>query len=131
MANARNRRLESEIQRVLATLIAREVQDPRVGSVTITGVSLSADLSVARIYFTPFAGKLPAQEVKEGLTHAGGFLRGEVGRSLRLRHAPRLEFVVDETAEKAAALTSLIDRAVAADTAAHPGDADLPGGKAD
>jgi len=121
MANARNRKLESEIQRVLAALIARDVRDPRVGNVTITGVSLAADLSSAKIWFTPFAGsKTPAEEVRTGLTRAGGFLRGEVGRSLRLRHAPRLEFVIDETAEKAAALTSLIDTAVAADKAAHP-----------
>jgi ribosome-binding factor A len=119
MANPRNRKLESEIQRVLATLISREVQDPRVGNVTITAVSLAADLSVAKIYFIPFAGKSPAEEVRVGLTHAGGFLRGEVGRALRLRHAPRLEFVLDETPEKAAHLTSLIDEAVAADRASH------------
>jgi ribosome-binding factor A len=121
MANARNRKLESEIQRVLSALIAREVRDPRVGNVTITSVSLAADLSSAKIWFTPFAGnKTPAGEVMTGLTRAGGFLRGELGRSLRLRHAPRLEFVIDETVEKAAALTSLIDTAVAADKAAHP-----------
>lgn len=115
----RTAKLESEIQRVLSALIAREVRDPRVGNVTLTGVSLSADMSLARIYFTPFAGRNPAQEVQVGLTRAGGFLRGELGRALRLRHAPRLEFVLDETAEKAAHLTSLIDMAVAADRAAH------------
>jgi ribosome-binding factor A len=119
MPKARNRKLESEIQRVLSVLIAREVSDPRVGNVTLTGVSLSVDMSVARIWFTPFAGKSPGEEVREGLTHAGGFLRGELGRSLRLRHAPRLEFVLDETAEKAARLTDLINTAVAADEAAH------------
>jgi ribosome-binding factor A len=122
MAKARTARLESEIQRVLASLIARGVRDPRVGNVTITGVSLTADYSLARVYFTPFAGKQPAEEVREGLTAAGGFLRGELGRSLRLRHAPRLEFLVDETAEKAAHLTHLIDTAVAQDAAHHRDD---------
>jgi ribosome-binding factor A len=122
MPKARTARLESEIQRVLAVLIAREVRDPRVGNVTLTAVSLAADMSVAKIYFTPFAGKAPAAEVQEGLTRAAGFLRGELGRSLRLRHAPRLDFVADETAEKAAHLTHLIDEAVAADHAAHKDD---------
>jgi len=100
---------------VLAELVSREVKDPRVGNVTITAVSLAADMGSARVFFTPFASQHPAEEVRVGLTRAGGFLRGEVGRRLRLRHAPRLEFIIDDTADKAAHLTSLIDRAVAAD----------------
>jgi ribosome-binding factor A len=111
-AGGRVRKIESELQRVLAELIAREVKDPRVGNVTITGVSLSADKSVARVFFTPFASQHPAEEVRSGLTRAAGFLRGEAGRRLGLRHAPRLEFVFDDTAENAARLTGLIDRAV-------------------
>ena len=121
MAEARTRRIESEIQRVLSELIAREVKDPRVGNVTITAVSLAADMGVARVFFTPFASRNPAEEVQVGLTRAGGFLRGEVGRRLRLRHAPRLEFVIDDTADKAAHLTGLIDRAVESDRA-HAGE---------
>ncbi len=127
MAEARTRRIEAEIQRVLSELIAREVKDPRVGNVTITAVSLAADMGVARVYFTPFVSKHPAEEVRVGLTHAGGFLRGEVGRRLRLRHAPRLEFVVDDTADKAAHLTGLINRAVASDRAAAAANGDGEG----
>ena len=113
MAEAqRKRRIEAEIQRVLSEVIAREVKDPRVGNVTITAVSVAADMGTARVYFTPFAALNPHEEVRIGLTHAGGFLRGEVGRRLRLRHAPRLEFIFDDTADRAAHLTGLIDRAV-------------------
>jgi ribosome-binding factor A len=118
----RKRRIEAEIQRVLAELIAREVKDPRVGNVTITAVRVAADMSTARVYFTPFASKNPPDEVRVGLVHAGGFLRGEVGRRLRLRHAPRLEFVFDDTADKASHLTGLIDRAVKRDQAGHVDD---------
>jgi ribosome-binding factor A len=119
MSEARSRRIESEIQRVLAALIAREVKDPRVGNVTITAVKVAADMGTARIYFTPFASRAPSEQVRTGLTHAASFLRGELGRRLGLRHAPRLEFLVDESVEGAARLTSLIDRAVAADRAGH------------
>ncbi len=112
MADSRRRRIESEIQRVLAELIARQVKDPRVGNVTITAVSLAGDMGSARVFFTPFASKNPPEEVRVGLTRAGGFLRGEVGRRLQMRHAPRLEFVFDATPERAAELTGLIDRAV-------------------
>lgn len=122
MANPgqRRHRIEGELQRTLAGLIAREVKDPRVGSVTITAVEIASDLSSARVFFLPFGGQHSAEEVIAGLTRAAGFLRGEVGRRLRLRHTPRLEFVLDESIERASQLTSLIDRAVAADRAAHP-----------
>jgi len=120
----RKRRIESEIQRVLSEVIAREVKDPRVGNVTITAVSVAADMGVARVYFTPFASKNPHEQVRIGLVHAGGFLRGEVGRRLRLRHAPRLDFIFDDTADKASKLTGLIERAVKQDRAGHVDDTD-------
>ena len=113
----RRRRIESELQRVLAELIAREVKDPCVGNVTITSVSLAADMGAARVFFAPFASRHPPEEVARGLTRAAGFLRGEAGRRLGLRHAPQLEFVFDDMPEKAARLTGLIDRAVSGDEA--------------
>lgn len=111
----RHRRIEGELQRVLAELIARGVKDPRVGNVTITAVTVAPDISSARIYFVPFASKASPEDVLAGLTNAGGYLRGEVGRRLKLRHAPRLEFEFDETIERAAQLTDLIEKAVASD----------------
>lgn len=99
------------MQRALAEVISREVKDPRVGSVTVTAVTVAPDLSEARVYFLPFAGTHPAAEVLAGLTRASGFLRGEIGRRLGLRHAPRLTFTVDEQFERAEKLTALIERA--------------------
>jgi ribosome-binding factor A len=117
MAQPRTQRIESEIQRVLSALVAREVKDPRVGNVTITQVSVAADMGSAKVFFTPFASSNPSEQVRQGLTRAAGFLRGEIGRRLGLRHRPRLEFVVDDSVAEAAHLTSLIDRAVAGDRA--------------
>ncbi len=71
MAQSRNQRIESEIQRVLSALIAREVKDPRVGNVTITAVTMLKDKSAAKIFFTPFASTNPPEQVRVGLTHAG------------------------------------------------------------
>jgi len=126
MSHGRTQRIESEIQRVLAALIAREVKDPRVGNVTVTAVSVAPDMGSARVFFTPFAALHPPAQVREGLTHAAGFLRGELGRRLGLRHAPRLEFVFDESVESAARLTHLIDAAVAGDRVHAAGAADAP-----
>jgi ribosome-binding factor A len=115
MSHGRTQRIESEIQRELALLIARELKDPRVGNVTVTAVSVAPDMGSARVFFTPFAALHPPEQVLEGLTRAAGFLRGEIGRRLGLRHAPRLEFVFDESVEDAAHLSKLIDRAVSDD----------------
>jgi ribosome-binding factor A len=114
----RRQRIESEMQRVLSTLISREVKDPRVGPATVTAVKLANDMGAARVYVLPFGGGDGAALVA-GLTHAAGFLRGEAGRSLRLRHAPQLEFVLDESFDRAARLTALISDAVKNDSAGH------------
>ena len=108
-------RIEGEMQRVLSTLVSREVRDPRVGNVTFTAIHVAPDMSSARIFFVPFGGKHQPSEVAEGLTRAAGFLRGELGRALALRHAPKLEFVYDEQIERADKLTRLIDDAVKSD----------------
>ena len=108
-------RHRSLLQRALAEIIARELKDPRVGNVTISAVDMAPDMRTARVYFTPFASPHPVEEVRAGLTRAAGFLRGAVTRRLGLRYAPRLQFVFDDAFDKAAALTGLINQAVARD----------------
>jgi ribosome-binding factor A len=117
--NSRALRIEAQMQRTLAQLLSRQVKDPRVGSVTVTAVSLSTDGGVARIFFLPFASRHTPAEVAAGLASASGFLRGEVARQLGLRHAPRLEFVLDTGLERAQQLTELIDRTVKQDEKRH------------
>ena len=112
MAESRHLKVEAELQRVLAELVSRDVKDPRVGNVTITAVSVSPDLKSARVLFVPFVSGHSAEEVREGLTHAAGFLRGEVARRLALRHAPRLHFAFDDSFDRADRLSHLIAGAV-------------------
>ena len=112
-------RIEGEMQRVLSTLVSREVRDPRVGNVTFTAVNVAPDMSVARVFFVPFGDKHKPEEVTEGLNRASGFLRGELGRALQLRHAPQLEFIYDQQIETADKLTRLIDGAVKSDQTRH------------
>jgi ribosome-binding factor A len=109
--SGRLQRFEAQMQRVLAELIPREVKDPRVGPVTITQVALARDLSHAQVYFVPFGDRARHPDVLEGLRAAAGFLRGEVGRRVGMRHAPRLDFVADDSFDRAAHLTALIGAA--------------------
>jgi ribosome-binding factor A len=124
--NTRHQRIEAQMQRSLAELLPRAVKDPRVSAVTITAVNLAPDLSTARIFFLPFGGQGSAAELSEGLRSAAGFLRGEVARELGLRHAPRLEFVLDTDLQRAEALSKLIEQAVASDRqrSSGPSEAD-------
>jgi ribosome-binding factor A len=113
----RSARIEAQMQRTLAELLTRGVKDPRVGSVTITAVTMAPDMGSARVHFMPFGNRHSVAEVAAGLESASGYLRGAVGRQLGLRHAPKLDFVHDTLIEKAQQLTSLIDKAVSTDRA--------------
>jgi ribosome-binding factor A len=106
----RQQKIGAQLQRVLSELISREVNDPRVGNVTITSVTVSPDMKAARVYYVPFASQNPPEQVQEGLKRASGFLRRELAQQLGLRHTPRLEFVFDESIDRAARLTGLINK---------------------
>ncbi len=128
--SSRAQRIAAQMQRTLAELVPRAVKDPRVGHLTITAVSLLEDLSSARIWFLPFGTDRNVEEQLAGLRSASGFLRGELARQLGLRHAPRLEFLVDTNLEHAQALTQLINTAVANDRRLEQGAAPAPEGDA-
>ena len=108
---ARKDRVESALREELATLIAREVKDPRVsaaGLIGVTRVECTQDLSVARVYVAIYADDAKAKKVLAGLEASAGFLRGPVGRRLNLQRPPELRFVRDESAELNLRLTSIV-----------------------
>jgi ribosome-binding factor A len=115
----RARRVEEQLKRLLADLVRREVKDPRVGPITITAVEVSRDLTHANVYFTPFAGAGDAQAAREALQHAAGFLRHQARNQMRLRVAPEIQFHVDDSVERGARLSALIDEAVDSDRRRH------------
>jgi ribosome-binding factor A len=96
------------IRRELSRLLLREVKDPRLQQVTITAVEVSADLRHARVLFTCRTGQGGAAEELLGLRSAAGFLRGHLGRTLRLRYAPELAFEVDESVERSLHVAALL-----------------------
>jgi ribosome-binding factor A len=115
----RARRVEEQLKRLLSELVRREVKDPRVGLVTITGVEVTRDLSHARVDFTPFAGVGDAGAALEALRHAAGYLRHQVRNEMRLRVAPELDFQLDDSVERGARLSALIHDAVESDRKRH------------
>jgi ribosome-binding factor A len=117
---SRTLRVADQLQRELANLIRLEVKDPRVGMVTLTGVEVSPDYAHARVFFTLLGNSAQQEAAQLALTHAAGFLRGRIGRRIKLHTIPELHFVFDESVERGARLSQLIDSAIASTPA--PGD---------
>jgi ribosome-binding factor A len=114
---SRNQRLATEVLRTLSALLRFETKDPRLKNVSLTGVDLSRDLSVARVFFSMLDPADSLEPVEEGLQRAGGFLRSKLGQSLKIRHVPELRFVHDDSAAESARISKLIDSALRADNA--------------
>jgi len=118
---SRTDRVGSEVQRDLAALIRDELQDPRLGMVTVQEVRVARDFSVARVFFTLMGGALNPAEAADVLNKAAGHLRHLLGRQLRMRTVPELRFEFDESVERGMRLSALIDEAVQSDSAIDPG----------
>ena len=103
------------MQRVLNTLLAGEVKDPRLSGVTISAIDLSGDISVAKVAFSSLDPDEDPERAAEGLRKAGGFLRSRLGQILSMRRVPELRFQHDEGARHGLELTRLIDEVVAKD----------------
>src|SRR5512139_3818910 len=111
----RARRIAEQVQRVLSQLLLREVRDPRLKPMTVTHVKVSPDLTHIWVNYTLLAGDSHDELQKEILDEAAMYLRGPLGRALRLRLAPQLHFAVDEELEAGNRLDDLITRAVRED----------------
>ncbi len=111
----RTRRIGEQIQRELAVLIQRELKDPRVGMVTVSGVEVTKDLSQAKVYITLLDDQRNVKEVLQALDHAAGFMRHELGQRLIIRSMPALKFYYDNSIRHGSEMSHLIDVAISSD----------------
>lgn len=95
----RNARLEGEMRAVFAELLHQDVNDPRLAEVTVSVVRLSADRSHARIFFSVIGDEERSRQAGDGFAAANSFMRRELGRRMRLRTVPSLEFHRDTSYE--------------------------------
>ncbi len=101
-------RLAEQIREEIADMVVAELKDPRIGLVTVTRVELSGDLRHARVLFSVLGNEQDEQKTLEGLSSAAGYLRGEIGRRLRVRRAPELVFVLDHGAQESEKIERLL-----------------------
>ena len=91
-------RVGTQIRQDLSEMLARgDVRDPGIGFITLTRVKVSADLQVARVFYTTLGDSMARGETARALERATPFLRRQIGSRLRLRRVPEIEFRFDET----------------------------------
>jgi ribosome-binding factor A len=106
----RTERVSDQIRMEIADILMRRVKDPRVGFVTVTAVDVTADLKQAWVYVTVLQQGAQEAGTLEALSRAEGFIRGELGRRLKLRYVPVLTFVKDTSVDRVTRIMNLLDQ---------------------
>ena len=113
MPGRRPERLAEQIKEELSLIIGGEVEDPRLGYVTVTDTKLTADLRTARVYVSVLGTEEEVKGSLAALRHASGFIRHQLGAVLRIRHIPELHFVYDDADLRAARIEELLSEEAA------------------
>lgn len=106
--HSRPERVAQMVQQLLGEIFARGMRDPRIGFVTITGVTMSPDLREARVYWTVHGDPEQRKHTAKGLDNARGFLRRAIAGDLKLRVTPDLHFTYDEAIDRGERIEQLI-----------------------
>jgi ribosome-binding factor A len=109
VAGDRMRRVNEAVREVLSARIAEGLNDPRIGFVTLTSVDTSPDLRHARVYVSVLGNDSERAETMEGLASAHGLLQQAIGRELRMKRTPTLQFVFDESIDRGMRISELLD----------------------
>lgn len=108
MSRGRPQKVADQIQRELSDIIRRDLRDPRLALVTLTAVDAAPDLSHAVVYFTCLE-RAQADAAGKALQRAAGLLRSNLAKRIRMYTTPALRFKYDESVERGAHLSQLID----------------------
>jgi ribosome-binding factor A len=110
MPSARLRRVNEAIREVVGEHIAGDLKDPRIAFVTVTAVDTSPDLRHARVFVSVMGTAAEREDTLRALETAHGYLQASVGRELRMKRTPVLQFVHDDSIERGMRISELIDR---------------------
>lgn len=122
----RDGHLEETLRRILADALARDVQDPRVGFVTVSEVRLNKDRTVAEVFYTVLGDEEQRGTTLKGLISCRGFLRQCIGQEIRLRTLPELRFRYDDSLDRSFRVEEILEEVhpPAEDSASPEGDED-------
>jgi ribosome-binding factor A len=129
VANTRPEKVGEQIRIELSQLIARDVHDPGVGFITLTKVTVTPDLQIARVYYTTLGDEKAQKETDKALHRAAPFLRRQIAQRVRLRRVPEIEFFYDKSVAQHDRVERILQELKAEADArppAAPDDADIP-----
>jgi len=107
-SSKRSEQLEKSLIKEINNIIYRKINDPRIKFVTITRIKISPDLKYAIIFVTIYNDEVQQKKTLKGLKSATKFIRGELGKDLKLRFVPKIEFKIDEDLEHQYKLLKII-----------------------
>lgn len=105
----RQERVSALIQEVVSDLLLKRLKDPRIGFVSVVKVEVSKDLAVAKVFVSVLGTDEAKEKTMEGLRSAQGLVRSEVSKALGIRHAPEIQFVLDEGIEHSIRVSKLLE----------------------
>lgn len=108
MAKVRVGRVGEQIKKELSQILQSELKDPRVGFVTVTGVDVTNDLSLAKVFLSVLGTDEQKEESLKAIAKATGFIRSELGKRIRLRITPELQFQFDTSIEYGSRIDKLL-----------------------
>ncbi|HHY69733.1 MAG TPA: 30S ribosome-binding factor RbfA [Bacillota bacterium] len=104
----RSDRVAALIREVVSDLIMTRLKDPRIGFASVVRVSVNRDLSQAKVYISVLGTEEEKEKTMEGLKSAQGLIRSEVSKALGIRHAPEIEFILDDSIEYSMHISKLL-----------------------
>ncbi len=103
-------RVEEQLKRILAEILAGGINDPRVGMVDITGVKVTPDLREARFYIRVVGGEDELESTMVGLKSARGYIQRQLGRSLNIKYTPVISFFPDKSVDRVEKIERIIEK---------------------
>lgn len=131
MTTIRQQRVSEMLFQELSVLISSELEDPRLGLITVTEVAVSRDLRSVRVFVFQADAELPKRDILAGLHAAAPFMRRQLAQRSNLRVVPELNFVYDDTPERAARVDQLLQQIAQERQASEPLQPDLASAEPD
>ncbi|PSW18950.1 30S ribosome-binding factor RbfA [Photobacterium sanctipauli] len=110
---SRTQRVAQQLQKELAVILQRELKDPRIGMATISSVEVSRDMGYAKVYVTFLTiGEQTPEGSLEALREMAPYIRSLLGKQIRLRVTPELNFIFDKSLTEGMRISNLVSKAV-------------------
>ena len=123
-SSRRVRRIESRMKFLISQILQHELNDPRLGFITVLDVEATEDIKSAKVYLSVLGSPGDRSKTEHALESARGFVQREVGRGLKTRNTPVLRFIFDDTRDKVSRIEALIEEASREDRESSNDDGD-------